>query len=93
MKIRGQTKRIKPIYLEEIKIPKKFKVLFWDCPDGKTYLEKLILRILQYGTFEDIRLIYKKFPYQTYYVVFKYPEIKRGVKFWIKLWKERELKK
>ncbi len=89
---RGKTKRIKPIYLKEIKIPKKLKIYFWDCPNGKTYLEKFILRILQYGNFEEIKWLYKKFPSETYYVAFNYPEIKRGVKFWIKIWKEKGLK-
>ncbi|CUT04185.1 hypothetical protein [Candidatus Chrysopegis kryptomonas] len=92
MIVKGQAKRIKPIYLEEIKIPKKFKIYFWDCPNSKTYLEKFILRILQYGSFEEIKWLYKKFSSQTYYVAFTYPEIKRGVKFWIKLWKEKGLK-
>jgi hypothetical protein len=93
MKTIGEAKRIKPKFLQKVKIPKKFKKFFWDCPNNKTYLEKFILRILQYGTFEDINSLYKKFPNETFHIAFKYPEIKRGVKFWIKLWKERELKK
>lgn len=90
MKTTGKIERIKPIYAQNIKIPKRFKSFFWDCPDGNVYVEKFILRILNYGDFEDIKYLYKKYPDETNYVAFRYPEIKRGVKFWIKLWKEKE---
>lgn len=92
MKIKGEFKRMKPEYLQKVEIPEKFKTYFWDCSNGETYLEKFILRILTYGTFEEIKYIYNQFPEETYKIAFKYPEIKRGVRFWVKLWKEKELK-
>jgi hypothetical protein len=82
--------RIIPIYKKMINIPKKYKMFFWDEPTGKTYVEKYILRILYYGNFEDIKYIFKKYPKETYVIAFRYPEIKRGVKFWIKLWKTKK---
>jgi len=93
MKLKGNVLRLKPKFVEFVKIPKKFKPYFWDCPDNKTYLEKFIIRILTYGRFDEIKWVYKKYPQETYDVIMRYNEIKRGVKFWIKLWKERELKK
>lgn len=89
MKVRGLTNRIRPEYTNQIGIPQGFKKYFWDCPDGKTYLEKFILRILTYGSFKEIKWIYERYPKETYNIAFKYPEIKRGVKFWIKLWKKK----
>ncbi|MCM8806521.1 MAG: hypothetical protein ABIN23_07190 [candidate division WOR-3 bacterium] len=85
--------RIRPIYKKRIKISRRFKAIFWDCPNGETYLEKFILRILKYGNFEEIKWIYDKFPEETYDVALRYPEMKRGVKFWIRLWKEKKLKR
>lgn len=55
-------------------------------------LEKFILRILHYGNFEDIKWLYENYPEETYQVSMKYPEVKRGVRFWIRLWKEKGLK-
>ncbi len=80
--------RIKPTYKAIVRIPKKYKPFFWDCPEGKVILEKFILRILQYGRFDDLKWIYKKYPEETCEIAFKYPEIKRGVRFWIKWWRE-----
>ena len=55
---------------------------------GKAPLESIILKVLTYGKFEDIRTLYKMFPEETYSVVKRYPDIKRGVRFWIKRWYE-----
>ncbi len=87
-KIPQKLLRIKPTYTTTVKIPKEYKTFFWDCPQGKVFLEKFIMRILQYGRFEDLKWVYKKYPEETYDIAFKYPEIKRGVKFWIKWWGE-----
>lgn len=80
--------RIKPTYTTTVKIPQKYRPFFWDCPQGKVFLEKFILRILQYGRFKDIKWVYRKYPEETSDIAFKYPGIKRGVKFWIKWWRE-----
>lgn len=88
MKTVENTQRIKIEYTTKVTIPKKYKSIFWDC-EKKTFLEKYILRILTYGNFKDIKDIYKKYPEETLNIAFKYPEIKRGIKFWIRLWKEQ----
>lgn len=80
--------RIKPSHKAFVKIPEKYKLFFWDCSEGKVILEKFILRILQYGGFEDLKWLYRNYPEETYEIAIKYPEIKRGVKFWIKWWRE-----
>lgn len=82
-------KRIKPKYIQKIKIPENFKKYFWDCPNGVTYVEKLILRVLQYGDYEEIMECFRKLPEQTYDISKRYP-LRRGVTFWIRYWYERK---
>lgn len=91
MKTKGIVIRKKLTYSHLVEIPNKFASLFWDEPGRKTFLEKFILRILNYGDFEDIKWVYKNYREETYEIAMKYPSIKRGVIFWIKLWKEKEL--
>lgn len=86
MKTQGKVERIKLEYVEKVEIPPEFKKYVWEY-DDKVYLEVLILRVLTYGSFDEIRKIYELYPDETYKVAFKYPEIKRGVKFWMKKWK------
>lgn len=33
--------------------------------------------------------LYEKYPEETFDVALRYPEIKRGVRFWIRVWKEK----
>ncbi len=86
MKTQGEVERIKWDYFENVEIPEDLKKYLWDYED-EVYLEVLILRVLTYGNFEEIKKIYELYPEETYKIAFKYPEIKRGVKFWIKKWK------
>jgi len=79
--------RLKIQYKQKIKIPEKFKRYFWDEPSGFTFLEKFILRIFKYGNFEEIKEVYKRYPDECYEITLKYPDIKRGIKFWIRRWK------
>jgi len=92
MKVRGQAKRIKPTYTRSVEIPERFASIFWDESQGKTILEKFILRILNYGNFEEIKWVHDNYPDETYEIAMRYPDIKRGVRFWIRLWKERRSK-
>lgn len=78
--------RIKPEYIQPIEIPDNLQMLFWDCPEQKTYLEKFIKRILDYGNFEEIKWCFEHYPNETFVIAFKYPDMRRGVKFWIRLW-------
>lgn len=78
--------RIKWDYFKKTKVPDKFSCYLWEY-DEEAPLEILILRVLQYGNFEEIREIFELYPEETYKIALKYPHIKRGVKFWIKKWK------
>ncbi len=86
------TGRIIPKFRKKVRIPDEFKKYLWDYPEGTSPLETFILRILLYGKFEDIKVIYNKFPKETHYVANTYPQIHRGVKFWINRWKNGEEK-
>lgn len=86
MKTNGKQERIKWDYFEYVEIPDEFRIFLWDYKK-KAPLEILILRVLTYGNFYEIEKIYKLYPEETFKISFKYPEIKRGVKFWIKRWK------
>jgi len=86
MKVQGKTQRIKWTYFKYVEIPEEFKRYVWDYKE-KAPLEILILRVLTYGSFEEVEKIYKLYPEETYTITLKYPDIKRGVKFWVKRWK------
>ncbi|NPB03128.1 MAG: hypothetical protein GXO39_01770 [Thermotogae bacterium] len=85
MRVRGPAKRIKWKYTHKVPVPKEWKVWLWD-EGAEAPLEKLIYRVLTYGKFEDIRKIYGMYPEETYELAFRYPDIKRGVRFWMKVW-------
>ncbi len=85
--MKSKINRIKIKYKQKIKIPEEFKKYFWDEPDGFTFLEKFILRVFKYGSFEEIRRVYDKYSSEAYDIGFRYPDIKRGIKFWLKRWK------
>lgn len=72
-------------YKNPVTVPPRFQKFLWDHPDGKAPLEKFVLRILTYGSFLDIKWLYKKHPEETTYVAKRY-NVRRGVKFWIKYW-------
>ena len=79
-------KRQVPKYRTKMTVPRSIKPLLWDEQSGKAPLEKLILRVLIYGRFEELRRVYGRHPSQTFEMLSRYPEIKRGVKFWIEYW-------
>ncbi|NWF52837.1 MAG: hypothetical protein HXY47_07125 [Nitrospirae bacterium] len=86
MKKEQTIQRIKWDFKENVEIPTMFKIYLWEYKE-QAPLEMLIKRVLQYGSFDEIKRLYEMFPEQTYTVTFKYPEIKRGIRFWIKRWK------
>jgi len=86
MKTNQAIRRIRWDYEEKVKIPEEFKMYLWEYKE-KAPLEILIIRVLKYGDFEEIREIYKMYPEQVYKISTKYPNIKRGVRFWIRRWK------
>ena len=83
MKTTGKSQRIKPKYLNKVKVAEKYRPFLWDYPDSRPSLETYLVRILTYGDFEDIKSLCKKNPMETLDIAFRYPEIKRGVKFWV----------
>ena len=86
MKVQGNPKRIKMIYKQWVEVPQPFKKFVWDAMDGKAPLESIILRVLTYGKFEDIKRLYEMYPKEILSVIERYPDIKRGVRYWIKKW-------
>ncbi len=81
--------RIKPSYPEKLPIPHGIKKYLWEY--NKTApLEKIILRVLLYGKIEEIKKIYLLYPEETSVTAGKYPDIKRGVLFWIKRWSDEK---
>jgi len=77
--------RIKPTHTEQTLIPGELGKYLWEHKKTAP-LEKIILRTLLYGNFEEIRKIYLLYPAETRETANRYPEIKRGVLFWIKRW-------
>lgn len=82
----NQINRIKLDFKEIVRIPDEFKIYFWEYEDY-TYLEILIKRVFTYGNFGGVKKIYKMYPEETYKISFKYLEIKRGIRFWVRRWK------
>ena len=81
-------KRLSWDYQEAVRIPVAYKQFLWDYPGKTAPLEMLILRVLIYGSFRDLQWLYKKYGEQAFVLAFKYPDIKRGVKFWLRKWHE-----
>ena len=90
MKTTGKAHRIPMLYKQWIEVPEPFKKFIWSTLDGKVPLEEMILKVLTYGKFEDIRRLYEMYPDETLSVVERYPNIKKGVKYWVKRWAGRE---
>ncbi len=87
MKTTGEVKRVKMIYKQWVNVPEPFRKFVWDAMDGKAPLESIILKVLTYGKFEDIKKLYGMFfPDETLSVVERYPDIRRGIKYWIRKW-------
>lgn len=77
-------------YKQPVEVPRQFKPLLWDHPEETAPLEKLIVRVFQYGSFEELRWLFTNYPQESFDTVERYADIKRGVKFWIRNWYERE---
>jgi hypothetical protein len=87
-----QTDRMPWVYTETVEVPEQYRKFLWDYPGGKAPLEIVLLRLFTYGRFEDIRWAFSRFSEPSYQIILRYPDIRRGVKFWIKHWYERELR-
>ncbi len=80
--------RVKWKYIQKFSIPEKNRKFLWDYPEGSAPLEIYLLRLLTYGSFEDIRNLFSQFPDEVNNMVQRYPQIHRGVIFWIRHWYE-----
>ncbi len=89
MKVRGKAERIKWDYFELVEFPDRFKPFLWEY-GNKAHLEMVIYRVLYYGSFGDVLEVYRRWPEQTYRIALKYPDLHRGVKFWVRRWYLRE---
>ena len=78
MKVRGESKRIPIKYKRKVYVKKAHRKYLWDC-DDRAPLEKYILRIFQYGNFDDLKYICSKFPVECKEIVKRY-KIKGGIK-------------
>jgi hypothetical protein len=84
--INNNMKRILWNYKNQVRIPATYKQFLWDYPGKTAPLEMLVLRVLTYGSFRDLQWLYNKYGEQTYALAFKYPNIKRGMRFWLRKW-------
>lgn len=84
--------RMKWDYKKCVRIPESYKKFLWDYSDGTAPLEMMVLRILTYGAFRDIARLYREYGKEAYKLAFKYPAIKRGVRFWIRRWHDTHAK-
>ncbi len=77
-------------YRQKVPIPEKWKPYLWD-EQGEAPVEKVVVRVLRYGDYEDWREVYERYPEVCRYVVehYPHPQVHRGVKFWIKWWDGR----
>jgi len=57
----GKINRVKWDYFREVKIPNEFKIYLWDYEE-KSPVEILVLRVLKYGNFEEIKKVNNLFP-------------------------------
>jgi hypothetical protein len=83
--------RTKWSYPQRVFFPSKFKKFLWEYPNQNAPLEKIIFRILTYGSFDDIRWLYEKYPKEALTLSKKYSNIKRGVKFWMEYWNGKRI--
>lgn len=83
----NKIERIKWDFEKKVKIPQFAKKYLWEYK-ATAPLEIIIKRVLQYGDFEEIQKLNNLYKEETYTIALKYPDIKRGVKFWIQRWKK-----
>lgn len=58
-------KRILWDYKNQVPIPTAYQQFLWDYPGKTAPLEMLILRILIYGSFRDLRWLYNKLTFRA----------------------------
>lgn len=86
MKTRNTVNRVIPLYRQWVEVPDRFKRFVWDAVGGKAPLEEMVLKILLYGKFGDIREIYSIYPDVVSHVANSYSEVHRDVKYWVRKW-------
>ncbi len=74
-----------------VSIPTKWKPFLWSY-QHKAPLEKLIVAVCRYGKFEDIKQLYQLYPKALEEIALRRPDIPRGIKFWVKRWRNTSQK-
>ena len=82
MRTKGAMERTAWRFKQYVYVPKKHRRYLWDY-STKAPLELYLLRVLSYGTFEDIKHVCKKYPQQCRHIIKNY-SLKRGVRYWVK---------
>lgn len=85
--VTGEARRVRWAFPEPVSVPRAFAQHLWDHPDGRAPLEKLVLRVLERGGFEEIRRLYLRYPRAVESVVRRYRGLRRGVRYWIERWR------
>jgi hypothetical protein len=83
------------------KVPRQFQRVLWSYDIAKMDLEKdkkeIITQVLNYGTWEDLKLLYKLYPEKDIKKVIKNPQrgvwFKKVLNFWIKIYNIKLKKK
>jgi hypothetical protein len=83
------------------KVPRQFQRVLWSYDISKMDLEKdkkeIITQVLNYGTWEDLKLLYKLYPEKDIKKVIKNPQrgvwFKKVLNFWIKIYNIKLKKK
>lgn len=73
-------------FKERVEVPREMRQYLWDHPEGSAPLEKMILRVFQYGSFGQLRFIFERYPAACFDIANRYTDVKRGVKYWINEW-------
>lgn len=87
METTGAARRVRWEFADEVRFPPAFARYLWDHPDGRAPREKVVLRVLSYGRFQEIRRLFRRYPREAVSVADRYPGIRRGVRYWIGRWR------
>lgn len=90
MNVTGEVRRVRWAFPQKVVVPRAFARHLWDHPDARAPLEKLVLRVLERGRFDEIRRLYRRYPREAASVVRRYAGLRRGVRYWIGRWRRQD---
>ena len=85
---REKPKRLRWDFPQRVEIPSVFRRYLWEY-QKEAPLEILVLRVLTYGDFQELRELYDLYPRESLLIALKYPNVKRGVRYWLKRWSKK----